>query len=498
MWLSIHFSHLPLQSIERHSSVHNQPQGVMENNHIICINQKAAEYGIKINHKISHAYSLCDELQLFERNVYQEQQQLENIALSLYAYSPSIVIEKNNLLLIEISHCLKLYKNCENLTSLIKRELKKTFFNYHLAIGKTAESAKVYSLIPSFDSFCFWLPEEQKINLQLFKKKLSLLPIEAVNLPEKTIEQIKSIGVQTVGEFNELNTASVSKRFGRKTVNYFLTLYGKRADPKQYFIPPEIFSQKTDFINVIHHRQGLHLPIKQLIDNLCQFLTIQQKSCQQIQWQLFDSKKNCLQFDVSTSEINNNTLISLTLLALERYTLQAPVEAIQLKVDKLTSLSSYTEKLFSEAHAFNQNNDFIYKIRAKLGYASCYTIQQQAEHIPELASCSTHKISEHDQSHQKDRRKTNNSAINNELFCHHNLNQPAWLLKKPIPILFDQHNLLWRGKLTIISSQQRIAGNWWKNKITRDYFLAEHENGVIYWIFFDLQKKQWFIHGIYS
>ena len=76
--------------------------------------------------------------------------------------------------------------------------------------------------------------------------------------------------------------------------------------------------------------------------------------------------------------------------------------------------------------------------------------------------------------------------------------RPAWLFEKPKAIRFNQRKLLWQGELQIISSQEKITSYWWKKNVARDYFLAEHEDGTIYWVFFDQVKKQWFLHGVYG
>ncbi len=52
--------------------------------------------------------------------------------------------------------------------------------------------------------------------------------------------------------------------------------------------------------------------------------------------------------------------------------------------------------------------------------------------------------------------------------------------------------------MQIISSVERVAANWWDQKVARDYYVAEHDNGSLYWVFFDKLQQQWFLQGIYG
>ncbi|TQV85848.1 Y-family DNA polymerase [Aliikangiella coralliicola] len=506
MWLSIRLPLLPLETLcksvplseKNHTSQTQKPQAVIEDNLIFCANQAACEKGIKISQTIASAFTFCDSIQLFERNQSQEQQQLNNLALLLYSFSPSVAIEENAILLVEIVHSLKLFHGLENLLSSLKETLDKESISYRLAIGHTPKSAEILSFMPLDYSLKVWQNKQQKIVFSELEQRLSDLPVELMNISPKAIAQIQSIGAKKLGELTKLPEKSIRKRFGEEVSHYLLKLYNKLPDPKDYFIPPENFLQRLEFIDVIHHRQGLLFPIKRLIKDLCRFLTVKQKNCQCLHWELFDSEKNMIGFDVliADSRINDKVYVELTQLHLEHYTLHAPIEAISLTVNKMHELNAQNKQLFEDSGDFKQTTTFINKIQAKLGNDSCYQLQQKSEHIPELASCQVAEIS--NASYQVEKIPNNIEKVQNNISIENNLPRPSWLLEKPEKIRFNQRKLLWHGELKIISSQERITNYWWKKKVARDYFLAEHDNGTIYWVFYDLLRKQWFLHGVYS
>ena len=356
-------------------------------------------------------------------------------------------------------------------------------------------------------SLSFWTKHTQAIDESLLQNELSKFSIDLLNISSKNIQQLHSVGINNLGRLRKLPLSSIRKRFGRDLSEYLLKLSGQQADPKIYITPRESFYEKIDFIDVVHHRQGLLFPIKRLLSNLCRFLSVKQKNTQCLHWQLFDSEKNCIGFDVliSDSQISLQTYLNLTQLNLEGYTLHAPVEAVSLTADKLSDLIGETKNLFEQSETFRQEINFVNKIRAKLGNNSCKELQQRNEHLPELSTQQSTKIHSSNTKTNKSMPRnisdvyvlpTDELTNSNTIFSSNT--SPSWLFEKPQLIQLNQARLIWRGELKIISHKERIVSNWWKEDTVRDYFLAEHDNGIVYWIFFERMNKQWFIHGLYS
>ncbi|MCW9017899.1 MAG: DNA polymerase Y family protein, partial [Kangiellaceae bacterium] len=490
---------------------------IIEDNLVYCLNQEAHQRGVRIGQNVTSAFAFCDHLQLIERNKYQEAQQLQNLAILLYQVSSSIKIQQPQwrenlsiqqaLLSLEIGRSLQLYRGINNLIDVVSLLLIEEPVEFQLGIGHSEKSARLLShyplasslqSIPSIEAKELDNNPQAKIDFELVNKQLEKIPVELMEIDYKSIEKIQSVGFKTIGELAHLPESAIRKRFGVDTYRYLMQLFAKLADPEDYFVPPESFYQKVEFIDVVHHRQGLLFPIKRLTQQLCQFLRLKQKSCQSLYWELFDSEKNTIGFEILISEslIDSKVYIELTQLNLERYTLHAPIEAIALTANKLNELTSESKSLFEDSGDFKQDNHFIHKIRAKLGNNSCYQIAQRQEHVPELASSYSMEINDsrlvQEASHHK------YISLSLALDINQQTSRPAWLFEKPKPIQFNQRKLLWKGELQIISSQEKITSYWWKKNVARDYFLAEHQDGTIYWVFFDQEKRQWFLHGIYG
>jgi len=525
MWLSIRLPALPLQALllgeassrsdkcAQITSGASKVNAVLESNRVVCLDDAAFDCGIRVGQSVATALAFCDDLRLLKRNSNREQQQLNELALMLYAFSPAISLNTEGVILMEIGRSLSLYHGLNNFLAQLSAALDKEQVSYQLAIGDTPKSAELLSFEGLPYSLSAWQEKQQKINHAVIEKQIAKMPVTRLAVDEKTIEKIHSIGIKLLGELSRLPHKSIQKRFGGALGKYLSQLFGDIPDPQIYFSPAENFDQKLEFIDVVHHRNGLLFPIKRLLKNLCRFLTLKQKSCQCLHWELFDSEKNSIGFEVLITDegVSEKTYMELTQLNLERYSLHAPIEAIALTASKLSDLNTINQQLFEQVVPFKQSSHFINKIRARLGNASCYQLEQQSQVVPELAQ---RKVMEPavcypQNKKQQDKRQLNSSRENSgsvatiasgalALDLDELPTRPAWLLENPEPIRFNQRKLLYKGELQIISSQEKITHYWWKKKIARDYFLAEHENGTIYWVFFDQLKQQWFLHGIYS
>ncbi|MFO1300711.1 MAG: DNA polymerase Y family protein [Burkholderiaceae bacterium] len=82
-----------------------------------------------------------------------------------------------------------------------------------------------------------------------------------------------------------------------------------------------------------------------------------------------------------------------------------------------------------------------------------------------------------------------------------NLPRPLWLLRDPIAISERNNRPWWHSALTLLAGPERIEGGWWDaSLVQRDYFIAEDEGHVLYWIYRERlapadARRGWFVHG---
>ena len=76
--------------------------------------------------------------------------------------------------------------------------------------------------------------------------------------------------------------------------------------------------------------------------------------------------------------------------------------------------------------------------------------------------------------------------------------RPFWLMPQPQALRHSRRRLYWHGPLSLVYGPERIEDNWWRDAVSRDYYIARDSNGQHYWVFLDRLARQWYIHGVFA
>jgi protein ImuB len=60
---------------------------------------------------------------------------------------------------------------------------------------------------------------------------------------------------------------------------------------------------------------------------------------------------------------------------------------------------------------------------------------------------------------------------------------------------------IYYGPLQLLRGPERIESGWWDHlRIARDYFVAQDQQAVRYWIYRerDTEQARWFLHGLFA
>src|SRR5690606_30200479 len=123
------------------------------------------------------------------------------------------------------------------------------------------------------------------------------------------------------------------------------------------------------------------------------------------------------------------------------------------------------------------------KLKARVGETAVHKVSYRDSPVPELSNL---MIGLAEKSFQQ------LPAI------HRNGLRPAWLFANPQIIENRQQGLYWHGYLTLMVGPERMVGNWWDEKVARDYFLARRRDNLAVWAYLDLYKRQWYVHGVFA
>ncbi|MDG1311791.1 MAG: DNA polymerase Y family protein [Porticoccaceae bacterium] len=489
IWLYLHFPLLPLETLLPQVPIEQAQKPIavvsLQKNiqRVLCCNTQAAAWGIEPNLSISTALALCPELEVLPRQIEQEQQLLQQLALVAYSFSPVVILTDFGLfnhssgLWLEISGCYKLFKGYDALLRELDYRLRFQSITAVNGIGQNPLAAKLLCG-PDFET---QLPDQTEIQRRLLSTDLSLLEIN-----RKQQQSFKQLGLNTVGDLLALPRSALSRRFNAELMLTIAQLNNEKPFNAPRFQPANSFRDLIQNPQGIFNKESLLFPMKTLLQHLCQYLMARQCHCREIEWHfeplIGESQK--MQIQLSGSQNNWSTLLMLSRLQLERLELPLSIEQIILHVDQFIEapMGVFNLDLFDNQKTAQQSCELIDSLNARLGIDALSQPILNQDYLPEQASTLATPG------------KHSNTSLNEKLKAP----QPLWLLTDPAPVHLRNKKLYWRQPLTIISGPERLCGNWWQAEQQRDYYLACDSNGARYWLFRETSSQRWFVHGLFS
>jgi protein ImuB len=83
----------------------------------------------------------------------------------------------------------------------------------------------------------------------------------------------------------------------------------------------------------------------------------------------------------------------------------------------------------------------------------------------------------------------------------HHLERPFWMLADPVALLVRDHRPFYGSSLRLVKGPERIECGWWDGVlVVRDYFIAQGDTSVFYWIYRERTEEEirWFLHGLFA
>lgn len=451
---------------------------------IAMCNAAAQSQGIKAGMSISQAYSLTPELLVQYEDSQQQAQALQQLAIWAYDISPDIFLHKNHALMIEVSSCLKMHGNLNNF--LLFLDKKSQQIDYHCSAIITHSFLGAYLLAQQY----FLDSSDKKFQSQYLEMTALLdLPLSLMDVHASQKEKLAGMGFKTLEDLFKIPSAALHKRFGANFICQLQEIEGKSIPALEKFVLPDKFSRTIRFVEELEQLEQIIFPLQHLLSELCNDLLIRQKTLRQLKITLgFREHKNeHLLLGLSQNRQAHSTfvkeMVALLRLKFSNYTLQAPVILLSLDVTHFFPLQQHSDDLFAPQKSSKESPEaLIDQLQARLGPNALLGMSAQEDHRPDRAFSLP------------------------PLSCNQNPatplllpERPLWLLKEPrLLITIDQQPRM-NGPIQLLNGPERIASGWWDHApIQRDYFIARHHNGALYWIFQTLEKKRWYLHGIFS
>lgn len=494
LWLGLHFFELELEVFTQASS-DAKPTVILANNKVVCRNPQAIQAGILPGATLATAHTIATDLVHHHQDPGRDHNALTVLAESLYQLSSHISIQPPNGLILEVSRSLKLFRSSHRLQAKavklcdsLEHKVCARLANTPAAAMALARSGETQLEEVALDTLV-----PQHPNLKTLTKKVAA---KRNAFTDTLVERCHNMGIYQLGPLLALPTQELGQRFGKPLLQHLQQLTGEHADPQQFIVPTEAFSQPLHLLDPIRNKGGLRFPMQRLATQLQHWLIGRELAVQQIRWAFNTHDTNTqkailLDIKFANPQRMSTALLSITQLKLEQQDLPADILSLSLTAVQLLPWQEQSKDLFqllSKNKSCNTRSDLVDQLRARLGDEVCETLTVQDQHHPQW----THQAQRVEQAVAK--RSTTKSTTSSKTTGRLKKSRPLWLLPEPKPLLKKKAQ---PPELILLQGPERIRTGWWKAGIFRDYYVARLSNGAHGWVFVDAQQ-QWYLHGYFS
>jgi len=468
LWLYLHFPHLLLDHIRR-SNESTDALVIVEGSgqKVIQACPAARDLGINTGMRLKTALGLAPGLCIVKADQQQEARTLEDQARWLYRHAAHIVLAPPNGLLAEIGSLQRLYGGLSAVWQAIEDVLHERQLTAWPGIGHTPLAARLIARNGK---------GECSSDKSHILQTLGQMPLLAAEFDGRTCTRLQRLGLNKLEEVFRLPPAEMARRLSPEILAYIQKILGSRPDPQTPWQPPHYFRQQADFVQEIEQSQGLLFPLQRILSELEKDLCWRQQDTDSLLLVLQHRHEEATRLHIRTSgpEHRAEAFLSLISLRLEQQPLQAPVISLRLIVKRfLDREAPGGQDLLGENQDLNEAwHTLMSRLQARLGHNALKQLTPQADHRPERAWSAS------------DVRRTNRASTTT---IGQLPQRPLWLLQGPQPL--EEVPQAW------FAGPERISGGWWDGqRVHRDYYVAQLNNGQLAWVFRDI-REGWFVHG---
>jgi protein ImuB len=478
LWLCLYFPDLALEVRLRSApsqapSVLAVPAGRQQQ--VWLCNAAAAAAGITRGMPLGAAQALA-EVQVLSRAPQLEQEALERLACWGLQFSAWVSLETSEALLLEVGASLRLFGGLEALMTRIQTGLDSLGYQARMTAAPTAQAALC---------LCRAGRQERIETRAELNRALRDLSLEALVLPGEQIDALAGMGIHSLGDCRRLPRDGLARRIDPRLVLLMDRAWGRLPDPRPRFEPPPRFDRNIELNEETDNREVLLFVAQRLLAELSGYLRARYASVQRLDWFLQHERGRATRFRIGLRVPGRDPgqLLILFKERLQRLELCAPVRGVRLEAADLLIMADTNLDLTGsgdEAPAMDIER-LCERLAARLGGDAVHGLCMVAEHRPECAwqPCSP------DARHER-------IAVGGR--------RPLWLLLEPRQLSLIAGRPACDGPLHVQpDSRERIETGWWDGgDCRRDYHLACNPYGEWFWIFRDLQREAWYLHGIFE
>jgi protein ImuB len=496
---------------------------------IVRVNNAAQQARIKPGQTLTEAKAVVPELVTYDDDPSADRRQLEALALWAQCLSPTVHLEGDETLLLDVSGCDRLFRGEQNLLQQAIQGLAKQGFTCRAAIADTPGAA--WAIAHAHPDSA--VVAEPGISVTY----LSHLPTWALRIDQRVVHDLHRVGIDTIGSLLHLPRSSLTSRFGSELLDRIDQALGDLPELLTPYRPQPAMSQHLEFGGTTDRIEVLAEAVRQAVTNFCVELNRRTAGVRQlfVTFRCPDvridgaTQDRNITLEVSLSQATRSArhLLSLLRVRLDELKLPAPTDSLTAWARQTEHLEDEQIDLFdSGTQDVRSLSDLLDRLAVRLGPSSIVRPQLLSEHQPEYAfvyrqsdpprrvNCATKRRSDEGKvkkaKSQKNQKPFQSSLSGALRFASLNqrteIHRPLRLLKQPAaivatsvvpdgpPIVFQFQGI--RHLIAAEVGPECIETGWWRGAhVQRDYYRVLSEQGRRFWIFRARDTSQWYLQG---
>lgn len=466
---------------------------------VMAADVMARQAGIRPGMALAHARSLIADLATFEGNREQDGAALERLAAWCLWLCPLTSADPPDGVWCDTSGCAHLYGGEAAMLAVVRERVEALGYHVRLALADTPGTAHALArfgrgpdtLVPPGDTAA----------------ALDPLPVAALRLPVETCEGLIRLGFPRIGDLRRTARAPLAGRFGDILMRRLDEAFGVRPEPIRPVIPPDAIRAQRQMLEPIGTVEALTTVIGELVDDIAK--TLHQRGQGVRQMDLV-----CERVDGTLQPVRVGTAspvdkpAHLRRLLEERIAIIEPgfgIEVMTLTVSRHEARQTTGDQTVLERGQAGEADlaCLVDRLCNRVGETRVFRLASRASQIPERAQAQCPVTRE------KEVAETTPAFPSV---------RPIRLLDPPKPVHVEAQpdagapiRLFWDGRshrVTGVDGPERLQGEWWladsEFHATRDYWIAETEDGERFWLFRRGDGTHswtgdgaWFVHGLF-
>lgn len=248
VWIGVHLPHIALESFRPIWSASSSEHGlvVLEKERVIAMDDTADSLGVRIGMRRGGVLTLAPGAHIRDRDLRREGDVGRGVAYPLMNYTPLVVLDQENVVLMDVGASLRLFGGVRSLRRKILTSIAAFGVSARVSVALTGRAA--------------WLMARTRggtaLSHRSFLRAQRHIPLMAVPPARRYAEWFAGLGCETMADMQRLPRAGLNKRCGTALLDLVDEANGESPEVHDWLVAPPTFDARVELPDRIEHAEA--------------------------------------------------------------------------------------------------------------------------------------------------------------------------------------------------------------------------------------------------